>query len=125
MLLRRLNMSNVRATAELSVEVGPGLTILVGPNGAGKTSVLEAAALALGGTQLRAGAMRDLIAHAEDHLRVELELEADGRTVTAGAAHSRQGERRLTADGLALADHGRWRESIPVRTFVPDAAAED
>lgn len=120
MLLRRLSMSNVRATGELSVEVGPALTILVGPNGAGKTSVLEAVALALGGTQLRAGAMRDMITHARDHLRVEVELEEEGRALTACAAHSRQGDRRLTADGLALTDHSRWRESIPVRTFVPD-----
>ena len=42
MLVRRLNLSNLRSHSSLDVDVGPGLTVLVGPNGAGKTTVLEA-----------------------------------------------------------------------------------
>ena len=43
-----------------------------------------------------------------------------GRTVLAAAAYSRDGERRLTADGAPLDDAGRWKELLPVRTFAPD-----
>ena len=40
--------------------------------------------------------------------------------ITAAAAYSRDGERRLTADGAVLDDAARWKESLPVRTFAPD-----
>jgi DNA replication and repair protein RecF len=120
MLLRRLTLCNLRARSSLVVDVGPGLNILVGPNGAGKTTVLEAAVLALDGEQLRAGSLRDLIGRGKDHLRVEVELEEAGNVLTAAAAYSRDGDRRLSASGLPLADCSRWREAIPVRTFVPD-----
>jgi DNA replication and repair protein RecF len=119
-LLRRLTLCNFRSRSSLVVHAGPGLNILVGPNGAGKTTVLEAAVLALDGEQLRAGSMRDLVSHGKDHLRVEVELEEHGAPLTAAAAYSRDGEHRLTAGGLPLADCSRWREAIPVRTFVPD-----
>lgn len=120
MLLRRLTVSNVRSRTALSVDVGPGLTVLVGPNGVGKTSILEAAVLALNGETLRSCSVRDVMTQGADHLRVELELEDDGSAITAAAAYSRDGERRLTAGGLPLTDFSRWRETFPVRTFVPD-----
>jgi DNA replication and repair protein RecF len=40
--------------------------------------------------------------------------------LVAASAYSRDGEHRLTAGGLPICDTARWRESIPVRTFVPD-----
>ena len=44
----------------------------------------------------------------------------EGVLTTAAAAYSRDGERRLTAGGATLPDSSRWRETLPVRTFVPD-----
>jgi DNA replication and repair protein RecF len=120
MLLRRARLTNVRSRSSLDVGFGPGLTVLVGPNGAGKTTVLEALTLVLQGESLRAGSIRDLINKEHDHLRVEVELEESGTQMVAAAAYSRDGERRLTADGAALDDPARWREALPVRTFVPD-----
>ena len=56
-----------------------------------------------------------------DHLRVEIESSGAGwPAMVAAAAHSRDGERRLTADGAVLDDAGRWKELLPVRTFAPD-----
>ena len=119
-LVRRLVLTNVRSRDELEVCLGPGLTILAGLNGAGKTTVLEAAALTLRGTMLRSGAVRDLIKRGEDHLRIEVDLDVSGVAMTAAAAYSRAGERRLTADGAPLDDPSRWRDVLPVRSFVPD-----
>jgi DNA replication and repair protein RecF len=119
-LVRRVRMTNLRSRRGLDVQLGPGLTILVGPNGAGKTTVLEATALVLEGSPMRANSVRDLITRGEDHLRVEVDLEQDGAILTAAAAYSRDGERRLTADGAPLEDSSRWRDALPVRTFVPD-----
>lgn len=120
MLVRGLRLTNLRSRHNLEVELGPGLTILVGPNGAGKTTVLEAATLVLRGAPLRAGSVRDVISTDKDHLRVEIDLEDAGGMVVAAAAYSRAGERRLTAAGAPLEDASRWREAVPLRTFVPD-----
>jgi DNA replication and repair protein RecF len=119
-LVRRVRMVNLRSRRSLGVELGEGLTVLVGPNGVGKTTVLEALALVLQGTPLRPGSVRDLINRGQDHLRVEIDLEEAGATLTAAAAYARDGERRLTADGAPLDDCVRWQEALPVRTFVPD-----
>ncbi len=120
MLAQRARLVNVRSRSELDVGFGSGLTVLVGPNGAGKTTVLEALVLVLQGGLLRAGNLRDLINREEKYLRAEVDLESDSGTTVAAAAYSRDGERRLTADGAALDDVSRWQESLPVRTFVPD-----
>ena len=142
MFVTRLRLTNLRCRHELEVELDEGLNILVGPNGAGKTTVLEAAALVLLGAPLRTTNVRDVISRDKDHLRVEIELSETGGgsgpgtgpsagtgtepragvggTITAAAAYSRDGERRLTADGAALDDAGRWKELLPVRTFAPD-----
>ncbi|MBN1632206.1 MAG: DNA replication and repair protein RecF [Thermoleophilia bacterium] len=113
-------MYNVRSRRTLGVELGAGLTIFVGANGAGKTTILEAVTLVLQGNTLRSTAIRDLITRGQEHLRVEVDLEAGGVISTAAAAYSRDGDRRLTADGAVLQDSSRWREALPVRTFVPD-----
>jgi DNA replication and repair protein RecF len=141
MFVRILRLTNLRSRHELQVELSEGLNILVGPNGAGKTTVLEAAALVLRGAPLRSGNVRDLISRDRDHLRVELELDSQPvppgvgdagvdvvgkpgsrsvNAVMAAAAYSRDGERRLSADGAVLDDAVRWRELLPVRTFAPD-----
>jgi len=120
MLIRRARLTNVRSRSSLEVEFGAGLNVLVGPNGAGKTTVLEALVVVLRGEMLRGGTVRDLINREQHYLRIEIELEESGSTMIATAAYSRDGERRLTADGAALDDTGRWREALPLRTFVPD-----
>jgi DNA replication and repair protein RecF len=140
--VRRLTITNVRAIERLDLRLEPGLTVLEGPNGAGKTSVLEAVHFVLRGSLLRVGAARDLIKRGAGFLRVEAELEGgrrqegrdedrdseeastppEGRRriVRASAAYSKDGERRFTADGAAIADCSRWPAVLAVRSFVPD-----
>ena len=75
--------------------------------------MLEALALVLQGGVLRPGSIRDVMKRDEDFLRVELVLApASGVEVTAAAAYTRGGERRLTADGAELEDSSRWRELV-------------
>ncbi len=121
MRVESVTLSNVRAHSALQVDLQSGLNVLVGPNGAGKTTVLEAMALVLRGSALRPGSIRDLILRGEGFLRIELRLApTEGPVTVAAAAYTRDGERRLTADGADLQDPSRWRETLPIRTFVPD-----
>ncbi len=132
MFISRIKLTNLRCRHELEVELADGLNILVGANGAGKTTVLEAASLVLVGTPLRTTNVKDVMSRDRDHLRVEVGLAEPGAAggaeaaaprsaaIVAAAAYSRDGERRLTADGAPLEDAGRWKELLPVRTFAPD-----
>jgi len=122
MFISALRLTNLRCRHDLEVALADGLNILVGPNGAGKTTVLEAASLVLRGAPLRTTNIKDVMSRGRDHLRVEIDLcdMPTGSVLVAAAAHNRDGERRLTADGAPLDDAGRWKELLPVRTFAPD-----
>lgn len=115
-----VRLTNVRCHRKLELSLGPGLTVLVGANGAGKTTVLEALALVLRGETLRATSARELITQGEEFLRIEVELEEGGRKITAAAAYSREGEKRLSGDGALLDNATRWSEELPLCTFLPD-----
>jgi DNA replication and repair protein RecF len=120
MVVRRVRLVNTRARRSLEVELGDGLNIVVGPNGAGKTTLLEALYLLVEGSPLRALAVKEMIRSDSDVLRIEADLYGPRGHTAAAAAYARDGTRRLTADGAPLEDSSRWRESLPVRTFLPD-----
>jgi len=120
MVVRKVRLTNARARHFLDVELGDALNIIVGPNGAGKTTLLEALHLLLVGWPLRGTTAKDMIRTGTDVLRIEADLVAEHGPVTATAAYSRDGARRLTAGGAPLDDSTRWRQALPVRSFVPD-----
>lgn len=123
-VLRRLELRDVRAFAEAVLEPAPaGTTVIEGPNGAGKTTVLEAVAFL--GTQrsfrttdreamVRAGATRAIVRGELERdgapLLVEAELPATGRVRT-------QVNRQPTRDRRDLA------RAVPTTVFSPDDLA--
>ncbi len=120
MVVRRVRLLNARVQRSLEIELADGVNIIVGPNGAGKTTVLEALHLLFTGSPLRAATVRDVISEGAEVLRIEADLVAPEGQLVAAAAYGRDGTRRLTADGARLDDAGRWKQSMPLRTFVPD-----
>ncbi len=121
MRLERLDLTNVRCHSALVVEPGPAMTVLVGANGAGKTTVLEAAHVVLAGSSPRTKVLRELIRQGEELFRVEASLRpgSNGR-VTVAFGYAATGDRRVSCDGLALADCARIEAMLPVRMFLPD-----
>ena len=49
MYLEQIHIKNYKALEDVSIELNPGVNLLIGDNGSGKTSVLEGIAVALGG----------------------------------------------------------------------------
>jgi DNA repair exonuclease SbcCD ATPase subunit len=82
MRLTRLQLTNFKRHADLTIEPAPGLTVIRGPNEAGKTSVQRAVELALFRRVTSAdGEMRETQrwgAGEQDQPTVELDFEADG-----------------------------------------------
>jgi DNA replication and repair protein RecF len=114
-IVRAVECRGFRNLADARVESAASVVVVDGPNGAGKTNLLEALYFGLTGRSFRAGNDRDMIRHAEQGARVELEL-ADGSTLL--AALDRSGERRHLLGGRVLA--GEPNERPLVNVFHPD-----
>jgi DNA replication and repair protein RecF len=70
MRLERLHLQRLRCIGDLSLDLAPGVNVLVGANGAGKTSVLEAAFLLSHGRSFRSGARDALVQRGASGLNI-------------------------------------------------------
>ncbi len=122
MQLTHLDLHDWRSWPEASLDLGPGVTVLVGPNGQGKTNVLEAVQRVASGTSHRASSDQPLVRHGRDAAVVRATMRTDeGRTRTVELQLG-QG-RRTRVDGN---DVRRAAEAIGVlRTvlFAPEDVA--
>ena len=92
MSLRQLTIENLRSIEQASIELPPGLSLVVGGNGSGKTSLLEAIFLLGRGRSFRTRNTERLIRRGQAHLR------AIGRLV--------RGPDLSTVIGIELAGEG-------------------
>lgn len=126
MRITRLAIHNLRRLAQVELQPGPGLNLLVGENGAGKTSVLEALHLMAYGRSFR-GRVRDgLVRSGTEAVEVFVEWRPagldDGGTRRAGLRHA--GDRwtgRL--DGADVAQLGDLCAALAVVSFEPGSHA--
>ena len=95
MFLRSLSMRGFKSFADrTTIEVEPGITVIVGPNGSGKSNVVDALAWVLGthsAKKVRGGTMSDVIFAGSptrsraSQARVEIAIDnADGRLSASG-----------------------------------------
>jgi DNA replication and repair protein RecF len=106
MWLESLRIRGLRCLDDVTVPLGPGMTVFAGPNGAGKTSLLEAAFLLSHARSFRSGAKDALLKRGESGLSVFAELRhADGRGRRVGLG--RQGARweaRMDGEAVTLSE---------------------
>lgn len=130
MRVTRLDVRGLRRLADVSIQPGAGLNLIVGDNGAGKTSLLEALHLMAYGRSFR-GRVRDgLVATGAAAVEVYVEwAEASGeaddpdairRERRAGLRHGGQTwEGRL--DGKSVAQLSELCAALAVISFEPDS----
>ncbi|MGD9696919.1 MAG: chromosome segregation protein SMC [Thermoleophilia bacterium] len=137
-MLSRLTLRGFKSFAEgTSLQLGPGVNVIVGPNGSGKSNLAEAVVWALGeqrAGRLRAGGMGDVLysggerraaaqlaevslvlAGEEADGRVPAEIEATRRLTRAGDS-----DYRLNGAGCRLLD---LQEALASQGIGPDALA--
>ncbi len=135
-MLSRLSVRGFKSFADTTtLQLGPGVNVVVGPNGSGKSNLAEAVVWALGeqrAGRLRAGGMADVLYSGGDRragapfAEVSLvlggddaagpaEIEASRRLTRAGDA-----DYRLNSDGCRLLD---VQEALSSRGLGPDALA--
>lgn len=112
MLLRRLDLTDVRSYARAVVDFQAGVTLLIGPNAHGKTNLLEAVHRLAVGASHRVSSDVPLIRRGAEAGYVRAEVETDGgrrRTVELELAAGRPNrarvdgqEARRTADAIGV-----------------------
>ena len=71
--IKRITLQNIGAFKEMSLDLDPGLTVLLGDNGVGKSTILKAAAFALAGSDQDSTAAAAFLRGAETSGSVVLE----------------------------------------------------
>ena len=116
----RLDVSDVRSWARVSVDLPEGGVVLSGPNGAGKTSLVEALVLACLGVSCRTSRDAETIRTGAPALHVGLDLRGpEGAERREIGFAPRQG-RRLSRDGEPVRGLADWRADGSVLVFLPE-----
>ena len=124
MLLRRLELTDVRSYRHAQIAFGSGVTVLVGPNAQGKTNLLEAVHRAATGTSHRVSGDQPLIRAGADAGFLRLELETDAgrrRTLELELAPGRRS--RVRVDGQDARRAADALGILRVVLFAPEAVA--
>ena len=117
-LARTLHVRNFRNYDDYTLELDPGVTVLVGRNAQGKTNLVEALQLATSGASFRKPSPAELVAEGEESCSISLRLEGDGRVVDLGCT-VRDGKRSFTRNGKKCRAAG-VRGVVPSVLFCPD-----
>lgn len=83
MYLRSLSLRDFRSWPELSLELGPGITVFTGRNGYGKTNIVEAVGYLSTLSSHRVSADAPLVRSGADSARISATAVNDGRELTA------------------------------------------
>ncbi|QFI56336.1 DNA replication/repair protein RecF [Aeromonas simiae] len=120
MTLLRLQLSQFRNIEQASLELSPGLNVLVGRNGSGKTSVLEAIHYLGLGRSFRTHLTGRVIRQGEKAFTLFARMEQEGRAVPVGLAKEKSGETQLRINGAPAKALAELAELMPVQLIHPD-----
>jgi DNA replication and repair protein RecF len=119
--IRRLALDGVRNLVSATLELEPGINLIVGDNGQGKTSLLEAIYIACTTKSFRTARLREVTAHARDAFSVRATVSIGHPTLGPMERDHRVifGARglRATIDENAAASLAQYAVSAPVVVF--------
>jgi DNA replication and repair protein RecF len=115
MLLKTLNVSQVRNLESVSIDCHPGANIIYGANGSGKTSLLESIFLLGRGRSFKHRDLRLVVNHAADHLLVSAKVY---RPLTE-TSHQLGIKRTIKGDFEARCDGGSIKSAAELAMELP------
>lgn len=113
-----LHVVRYRSFEEFTLDLGPGVTVLVGRNAVGKTNLVEALQLLTAATSFRKPAAAELVRHGSGTARASLSLTGEGRLLD-HAFEVEDGRRRFVRNGKRTNAAG-IRGVLPSVLFCPD-----
>ena len=121
MLVRSIEITNLRSLRELSLVACPALNLIVGPNGSGKTSFLEAIYMLSTSRSFRGMRSLDFIRRGEDQTRVVACIRDDeGVEYRAGVERSRR-QVRIRLAGETVRSASLLARRHPVLLITPES----
>lgn len=122
MLLRALQLAQVRNLAPLALHPGPRFNVLAGENGQGKTNVLEAIYAVCTLRSFRTRRLADLIAFGQEEARLGAEVDRGGSVRTYDLAIRPTG-RQARLDAKLVRPTSRYFGGFQVVLFAPEDLA--
>jgi len=118
--VRQLKLLNFRNLEKITLDVSARINIFLGRNGQGKSNLLEGLSYLSLGRSVRAAQDRELIRFGADHVHISVEAE-DGRgdSFRLEAAITRDGQKRIQADGHVVRRHAELVGRLPSVEFLP------
>lgn len=95
MFVAHLELAGFRNYRSASLELAPGVTVLIGPNGQGKTNLVEAIVVLATGSSHRVSSDQALIMQGEDQAIVRARLQHGERAITVEAELNRVAPNRI------------------------------
>jgi DNA replication and repair protein RecF len=121
MLLRRVDIRDVRILHRVVLEPASQFNVFVGPNGSGKTSLLEAIYLLGSGRSFRTRPIREVIARGKGELCVFGEMRGeDSLTETVGIEKG-VAETRIRLSGQMVRASSMLARLLPLVLLTPDS----
>ncbi|MGH9050725.1 MAG: DNA replication/repair protein RecF [Acidimicrobiia bacterium] len=120
MRVTQLTLTDFRCYENASVELPPGVTVIVGANGQGKTSLLEAVGWVATTRSFRAVPDAALVRTGCEHAVLRAEVTDDGRTQLLEAELHAQGRNRVQLNRHPLARARELLGLLRVTVFAPD-----
>ena len=123
MLIRRLQVTNVRNLSRVSLPQLQRINIFFGANGSGKTSLLEAAHLLLVGRSFRQSQVKPVLRDGSAECVIFAELRDDaGAALTLGMQRQRDGSKpTILLNGSAIGSLADLVHIAPVQVFSAEA----
>ena len=118
MYARELRVRTYRNFAHYTLELSPGVTVLVGRNAQGKTNLVEALQILTAGVSFRRPSPAELVQEGCEGCTIALRLEGDGRVVD-HVCEVVDGKRRFMRNGKRVPASG-VRGCVPSVLFCPD-----
>ncbi len=122
MHVAHLELKDYRNYREVSLALGPGVTVIVGPNGQGKTNLVEAIVVLGAGTSHRVTGDQALVRQGEDRAIVRARLRHGERAIAVEAEINRTGANRTQVNGQAVRSREAHRYLDAV-LFAPEDLA--
>ena len=120
MILRSLRLRSVRAHADTTLALTPGINLLYGPNGAGKTNILEAVHYLCLSKSFLTGVDRYVLRRGEKYFEIEGEFTGTlRREVTIRIAFAVREGKRVFVNGAPLERLADIVGLVPVVIFAP------
>jgi DNA replication and repair protein RecF len=121
MLIRRLQVNNVRNLDRISLDSFKSINIFFGTNGSGKTSLLEAVHFLLMGRSFRHSQFKPLLKDGEEESVVFAELvDEHWRRMSLGVSRRREGKPTIRLDAAKLQTLAELIQIAPVQVLNND-----